>query len=136
MYKRIAASPRSATCALLDEYKITATTRRNASRKSRSFYIAPYYMDAMDVTWMKYHTALPTTSTTSSRSTDIETPPQRVEYAANVPRTHAPRAAQRAQAAARLSRLNAKLVYPWGRRTATSLATLPIGRAHRIMIQS
>ena len=70
-------------------------------------------MDAMDVTWMKYHTALPTTSTTSSRSTDIETPPQRVEYAANVPRTHAPRAAQRAQAAARLSRLSAKFVYPW-----------------------
>jgi hypothetical protein len=26
-------------------------------------------------------------------------------------------------------------VYPWGRRTATSLATLPIGRAHRIAIQ-
>ena len=34
MYKRIAASPRSATCALLDEYKITATTRSHAIRKS------------------------------------------------------------------------------------------------------
>ena len=49
MYKRIATSPRSATCALLDEFKITATTRRNASRKSHSLYVAPYYMDAMDV---------------------------------------------------------------------------------------
>jgi len=54
MYKRIATSPRSATCALLDEYKITAKTRSNASRKSHSLYIAPYYMDAMDVIWMKY----------------------------------------------------------------------------------
>ena len=47
-------SPRSATCALLDEFKITATTRSNASRKSHSLYVAPYYMDAMDVIWMKY----------------------------------------------------------------------------------
>jgi len=54
MYKQIATSPRSATCALLDEYKITATTRSNAIRKSHSLYIAPYYMDAVDVICMKY----------------------------------------------------------------------------------
>ena len=48
-YNRIATSTRSATCALLDKYKITATTRSNARRKSHSLYIAPYYMDAMDV---------------------------------------------------------------------------------------
>ena len=39
-------------------------------------------------------------------------------------------------AAARLSRLNAKFVYPWDGWPATSVTTHPIGRAHRIMIQS
>ena len=52
------------------------------------------------------------------------------------PGTAPPGAAQRAQAAARLSRLNAKFVYPWDGWPATSVTTHPIGRAHRIMIQS
>ena len=39
-YNRIATYTRSATCALLDDYKITATARSNAIRKSPSLYIS------------------------------------------------------------------------------------------------
>ena len=69
-YNRIATSKRSATCALLDDYKITATARSNAIRKSPSLYISTIlygcygcYMDEI------YHAALSTTSTTLARLT-------------------------------------------------------------------
>jgi len=90
----------------------------------RSSIVCPWYIRIYAAS---YHKCDPSDDT----KTKLRAADKRLPYPGTAPPK--PHSEHRPQPGSRVSRQVS--VYPWGKRTATSVTTLPIGRAHRIAIQ-
>ena len=92
---------------------------------------SPPFFDRMPLVHTLYDASYLKCYSSDDTKNKIRTADKRLTYPGRTP--PGPHSEHRPQPGSRVSRQVS--VYPWGKRTATSVTTLPIGRAHRIAIQ-